>query len=456
MTENQIQKSNMVNHMRVQQLKIQSYRGIPDLNLRFGAEGPTVLIGINGSGKTSILNCISLLLEAFVDRLSGKDDSGKLIFSESDIMLGGEIPSLKNEITLSHAIEGARLNRNLEEEEKDDDLEDLTTFSGGIVLGEDGYYPQNNLDELIPISLRIREQLRRNKDFNIPVMVSYPVNRSFGLAVSSDARTDTKSQTQLEAYKNAFLGSQINFSDFFNWYRYREDLENEQRVSGDIEYRDRFLEAVRNSIEELIPGFADLRIRRLPLRMTVSKDGRELSINQLSDGEKSLLAMVGDLARRLSIANPSLNNPLHGSGIVLIDEIELHLHPQWQRGMIPSLLEIFPNCHFIITTHSPQVLSDVKPDNVYVLNAEQNRVFASNPDISLGRDSNQILEEIMGVSDRPVNIKDDLKMLFRLIDQGDLDKARRHQKELEGIIGDDDPEFAKADILIRRKSALAR
>ena len=124
--------------------------------------------------------------------------------------------------------------------------------------------------------------------------------------------------------------------------------------------------------------------------------------------------------------------------------------------MIPSLLEIFPNCHFIITTHSPQVLSDVKPDNVYVLNAEQNRVFASNPDISLGRDSNQILEEIMGVSDRPVNIKDDLKMLFRLIDQGDLDKARRHQKELEGIIGDDDPEFAKADILIRRKSALAR
>ena len=71
-------------------------------------------------------------------------------------MLGGEIPSLKNEITLSHAIEGARLNRNLEEEEKDDDLEDLTTFSGGIVLGEDGYYPQNNLDELIPISLRIR------------------------------------------------------------------------------------------------------------------------------------------------------------------------------------------------------------------------------------------------------------------------------------------------------------
>lgn len=190
--------------------------------------------------------------------------------------------------------------------------------------------------------------------------------------------------------------------------------------------------------------------------MTITKNGKELSIDQLSDGEKCLLAMVGDLARRLSIANPGLKDPLLGTGIVLIDEIELHLHPQWQRGMIPSLTKIFPNCQFIVTTYSPQVLSDVRPENIYILSSTEHGVSVSHPDISLGRDSNQILEEIMGVSERPVNIKNDLKLLFRLIDQGDLDKAREYQKELEGIIGSDDPEFAKADILIRRKGALAK
>lgn len=438
--------------MRVRHLKIQGYRGIPSLDLDFGSKGPAVLIGVNGSGKTSILNCISSLLQIFVDRLKGVDNSGKFIFSEDDLTIGDKTGYLRNEISLSHAIEGARLNRNFEN--KDD--EDLTTFSGGLSLGDLGYYPQNSLEELDPINLRIKNQLRINENFNLPVMISYPVNRAFSLKASIDLLTDDSGQSQLKTYDNALLGGQTNFADFFNWYKYREDIENEQRISSNIDHRDRFLEAVRKSIEELIPGFRNLRIRRLPLRMTISKNGKELSIDQLSDGEKCLLAMVGDLARRLSIANPGLKDPLLGTGIVLIDEIELHLHPQWQRGMIPSLTKIFPNCQFIVTTHSPQVLSDVRPENIYILSSTEHGVSVSHPDISLGRDSNQILEEIMGVSERPVNIKNDLKLLFRLIDQGDLDKAREYQKELEGIIGSDDPEFAKADILIRRKGALAK
>jgi predicted ATP-binding protein involved in virulence len=135
--------------------------------------------------------------------------------------------------------------------------------------------------------------------------------------------------------------------------------------------------------------------------MTVKKQGQELIVNQLSDGEKCSLAMVGDLARRLAITNPGLRNPLEGSAVVLIDEIELHLHPKWQREIIPALTRTFPNCQFIITTHSPQVISQVKPDGIYILEATPEGIVAKQPESSFGRDSNRILEDLMDVSERP-------------------------------------------------------
>ena len=182
------------------------------------------------------------------------------------------------------------------------------------------------------------------------------------------------------------------------------------------------------------------------------KKSYELIINQqLSDGEKGLLAMAGDLARRLAIANPGLPDPLQGEEIVLIDEIELHLHPKLQRKIIPSLKNTFPNCQFIITTHSPQVISEVK--SVYLLRSIPEGIIAE-PRRTFGQDSSRILEELMGVSDRPEDIKKRLRELFRLIDDGKITEAKRMQEELEKEIGDD-PEFASADMLIRSQEILA-
>jgi len=186
--------------------------------------------------------------------------------------------------------------------------------------------------------------------------------------------------------------------------------------------------------------------------MLVSKSGQELAINWLSDGEKCLLALVGDLARRLAIANPNAKNPLDGRGIVLIDEIELHLHPEWQREVIPSLVKTFPNCQFIITTHSPQVISEILPEDVYMLDGEP----YSHPESSYGRDSNRILEDIMGVSERPVRIKEELQALFRLINAGQLEEAQQLQKSIANEIGTDEPVFSKADVLIGRRKAIGR
>lgn len=118
-------------------------------------------------------------------------------------------------------------------------------------------------------------------------------------------------------------------------------------------FPDPHLEAVREALRQFLPEFDNLTVRRNPLRMEVEKNGERLTVNQLSDGEKCLIALIGDLARRLAIANPVLRNPLDGEGVVLIDEIDLHLHPKWQRLVVPKLRTVFPNCQFVISTHSP-------------------------------------------------------------------------------------------------------
>jgi predicted ATP-binding protein involved in virulence len=179
--------------------------------------------------------------------------------------------------------------------------------------------------------------------------------------------------------------------------------------------------------------------------MTIEKQAKELIVNQLSDGEKCLLAMVGDLARRLAIANPSLPNPLDGEGVVLIDEVELHLHPQWQRMVIPALERTFTKCQFIVTTHSPLVLSYLRREQAFLI--EDFRLLEKKPH-TYGRDANSLLFDVMAVVDRPDEIKDKLKQCFRLIDEDKVAPAREKLEQLEELLGEDDPEVLRARSMI--------
>ena len=156
----------------------------------------------------------------------------------------------------------------------------------------------------------------------------YPVNRAV-LDIPLRIK-ERHSFDLLSAYSDSLTGG-ANFRAFFEWFREREDLENENRKYADqlikpegYQFPDRQLEAVRAALMLFMPEFTNLTVRRNPLRMEVEKNGKTLRVNQLSDGEKCLMAMVGDLARRMAIANPVRPNPLEGEGIILIDEIDLH------------------------------------------------------------------------------------------------------------------------------------
>jgi predicted ATP-binding protein involved in virulence len=250
---------------------------------------------------------------------------------------------------------------------------------------------------------------------------------------------------ELLAYDYA-ITKKVDFTNFFVWYRNQEDLENEIRLSDNSNYVDNKLKAIRSAIPLFLPKLSDLRVKRYTsIRMTMMKNGDELNINQLSSGEKNLLVMVADIARRLAIANPRLENALEGEGIILIDEIELHLHPQWQRDIIPRLTSTFPNCQFIVTTHSPQVLSNVKKENVFVV--EDFQVYPADA-YTFGRDSNSILSELMGVTERPVGIQEKLTECLYKIDNGQIEEAQMLLHELSDLLGHNDSEIVKANTLI--------
>lgn len=417
--------------MKVKRLRMQSFRGIGDLTLEFDLTEPIVLIGINGVGKSSILDALSLLLSRFMEWIGGvylKDEVR--VFSELDISNKDILTKLNITILLGGG----------------EDNWEISRSRNGV--------SQDSMHEMIRSAANaIWRHWQNEPQYNLPLAVYYPVNRAV-LDISLDIPNKTQFK-QIDAYEKALTGSRNDFAVFFQWFRNREDLESEL-LRDNRTYQDSQLEAVRQAISSLIPSFSKLRVRRSPLRMTVIKKGEELIVNQLSDGEKCLLAMVGDLARRLAIANPGLTEPLEGEGVVLIDEIELHLHPKWQRKIIPALTRTFPNCQFIVTTHSPQVISQVQPEGIYILEKTDEGVVAKRPESSFGRDSNRILEDLMGVPARPQKIKESLLELFRLIDGGNIEGARQLRQQLANEIGADEPEFVKADVLIRRKEILNR
>jgi predicted ATP-binding protein involved in virulence len=145
-----------------------------------------------------------------------------------------------------------------------------------------------------------------------------------------------------------------------------EELKNQQ-ARQDFNYRLPALETVRQAMTTMIPMISNPHISTNPPHLMVSwhnGDTIDLRLEQLSDGYRTLLALVMDLARRLAQANPHLVKPLHSEAIVLIDEIDLHLHPGLQQTVLLDLQRTFPNTQFIVTTHSPQVLTTVQKENI--------------------------------------------------------------------------------------------
>jgi len=422
--------------MKVKRLHMKAFRGFDDLELEFDENKPTVLVGVNGSGKSSILDCLVSLLSCLVAFIKFppevESDRKSLKFMSVRQDPEGQRLSFIKERGF-HDLD-IKNNCDFTEDRVWVDFPNTKTLNCSVRREKNGYLELNS--ENMELFLKAKNE----EDIDFLPVVYYPSNRAvLEIPLGIPKNFSFKEDAIFE-----FLEEAVGFETFFEWFRLLEDIENEQR-RDDPDYRDRGLEAVRQAIYSLIPGFSDLRVRRSPLRMTVNKNDRELIVNQLSDGERNLLALVGDLARRLAIVYPNLDKPTEGETVVLIDEIEQHLHPGWQREVIPKLTHTFPNCQFIVTTHSPQVISSVR--EVHLLQ-ETDRGILIDKVPSYGKDSNRILKTLMDTHERPQEIENAFDKLFDLIDEEKLEEAKQIRRELADELPDRDPEFVKADWLI--------
>jgi predicted ATP-binding protein involved in virulence len=381
---------------------------------------------VNGAGKSTLISAIHLMFQRYISAMRIRRTVGR----------GPMLRELRKGTDSVHLAVVAE--------------NEGTDFSWWIDRTFKGLHSRKTNEDLESFRHFIREQLKSLETpdtANVPLLTTYPVSRS---VVDILLRIRSKdATTQAAAFQVTALSTSRTFRSFFSWYRDREDYENERRVET-RSFRDPQLSAVRIAIERLMPGFSDLPVKRRPLRMIISKGGAEFEVDSLSDGEKGLLALVGDLARRLSLCNPGLKEPLNGQGIVLIDELELHLHPAWQRNAVHGLLEAFPNIQFIFTTHSPQVLSELRAQQIFLLRDGIGYSAAR----SYGMESAQILRELMGDPGRPTAVEDEISALYDRLDSGDLDEDERHLRQFEATVGEDDPALLVARAKVRRSKVL--
>ena len=240
------------------------------------------------------------------------------------------------------------------------------------------------------------------------------------------------------------------------WFYLREnaELREKMQVRDDPDYQFPDLKAAREALLRTIEGvkrvFFDENPPRLKVAFSTSGAADEImELSQLSDGYRNLLALVLDFARRLAQAHPNWPNPLEAPGILLIDEIELHLHPRWQQTVIPNLRAAFPNTQIIAATHSPEVLTTVRRENIHLLGSDH-AIEPIPADMGTYRaESSHILQELFAADARPPLIEtvQQLDEFLALVEsrQQDTDRGRELRSALESALGRSDPDLQRAD-----------
>ncbi len=474
--------------MKVKSLHLQNYGRFEDLKIDFAptvdkSGNVTVIVGNNGAGKSQILQALATCLSWFVNGLKDYSKETKVRGDKEHGFLQSNEGEYIEQSQIKNNTKSASLNLWFSDLNNEVMSLDLNATKKQVLSPASYGMKINSFDFLIK---QYAEIFEHDIEASLPIVAFYPVDRGVN-SISMEVK-DNVINDQLTAYDEA-IKSSASFESFFSWFREREDIENEGVVSSEIKDEeidenrlikevmesDKFQkimdeaiddvmkdkEAVAEFMQAVIKGLhqfeqelpklklailydKQLNVVRLAIEaftglsnpvvrrqgtptMIVEKDGEELDVNQLSQGEKSLLALVGDIARRLALLNPSLDNPLEGEGVVMIDEVDLHLHPKWQHDLIDKLVKTFPNVQFILTTHSPHVISDNPNILVYSLDDGE---LTQVPNI-YGEDVNTVLTKVFDVPIRDKKAQADFDKVAELIYQKNFKEAEMLIVELE-------------------------
>ena len=401
--------------MKIRELTLRNYRVYAERPPFKFADRFTIVAGINGRGKTALLDGLALLCSRFLPHVSSALSSYRTITS-SEVHLG----TVSAELGMKVNCAGIPLEYKLTYDKERRQIK--TTKLPAAVKREvkKAYGDPTRSDDAAPLAVYYTTD---RAGYRLPRKLPKEVPRG-----------------QAAAYSGALFNRTVNFRDFMARYRSAVTVERAEWGSNPNYLGERAVAAISHALTTFLDGFENLRVQEEPLRLLVDKAGVALDLSQLSDGERSLLAMICDLGRRLALANPLLDDPLQGAGVVLIDELEQHLHPSWQREVTEKLRRTFPNIQFIATTHSPFVIQALRPGELINLDPDEFGEYAD-------RSIEDIAENVMRVelpqkSERYRQMMSAAEEYFRLLRtpgalSRDVDAAEQQLNILSEPFGDD-------------------
>jgi predicted ATP-binding protein involved in virulence len=414
--------------MLLKSMVLHNFRCFSDLEVCFNNR-ITVIVGNNGAGKSTVLEAATIAagtLTAAMDGLTNygirKSDAHYKCFD-----LGSNVdvqPQYPVEITAAGRIDGKDISwmRNL----------NSANGRGGLAAAK----------ELTQIAQEYQDRMRNgDKSLKLPIISYYGTGRLW--VQHREKKSDTfEKNTRSNGYIDSLDGA-ANDKLMMKWFQ-KMTIQEYQRKQEISEFA-----AVKTAMEQVfssITGFSNVTVQfnldTGDIDIIYYDNNNEhvrIPLSLLSDGYKCTISLIADIAYRMALLNPQLLDKVlsETEGIVLIDEIDLHLHPTWQKRILKDLMDIFPKVQFIVSTHAPEVINSVKSDSIVVL--KDNTAFTA-IDETYGKDANTILREVMGVSARPDAVRSLFEQFYNYLDNKEWSQAESVIEQLEAEVGNNDAE----------------
>lgn len=458
----------------IRSLKLRSYRCFEALDIDFHPK-VTVLVASNGAGKTSVLDAISV---AFGTYLGAFDEAKGPALVGSDIRMSRVRETSSNE--MEYAPRGAEIEASgfipLSALDSLMDGHPPVTWKRSLSSPTKAKTSVKDARELTDFGKRMQEAVRTpGKDVVLPLLAYYGTGRLWQQKKQTEGKkpeSEKISRTSRTVGYTDCLDPASKYKAFFAWFRYWnlnakvsqvKSLEAGQTIAS-TEF-DHYIQSVSSAVNACLKpsgwGGISYSFSHEELMAQHPEHG-ELPVEWLSDGIRNMIGMVADIAYRATKLNPQLGAQASSStpGIVLIDEVDMHLHPEWQQVVLQGLTDAFPNVQFIVTTHSPQVLSTIPRECIRILGRDVNGHAVATIPLShtYGQSSQLVMQRVMQVDPLPpINEKDELRELTRLVDQGESANPRVIQllTELSEKLGDTHEQIVRIRRSIARQDELA-
>ncbi len=421
--------------MFISKLKLQNFRKFEIFETELNQQ-MTVLAGINGSGKSSILDALAISMGTF---MMGLDGCKSLSIAKTD--------ALNKSFTLNDSVDLQSMYPVVISAEGELDGKKISWKRS--LNSAEGRTTKIEANEIIDISKSYQDRIRKgDATLILPLLSYYGTGRLW--AKKKQRNSTGKKANRLNGYLDC-LAAETNEKLMLKWFQ--NMTIQEYQDAKEI----RSLKAVKNAVIrccQILTGHNEIDViynlstQELDVIDSSSIEGKvKFPMHELSDGYRNTISMIADIAYRMAVLNPQLNEPVKETpGIILIDEVDLHLHPQWQQIALDMLRDIFPCVQFIVTTHAPAVIASVHKENIILIKDESHGVQPAEE--VYGKNADSILNAVMETSERPKRIKEMFDACHRKLDEGKIEEAERILNELEKTIGSNDPEITSLNTSI--------